>query len=552
MLYKNLCNYYERLESTTKNLEKRDIVCELLKSAKKEEIEELALASMGRVFPISVDKDLGIAGKMMEKIIASSFGASEQEVTKKYKELGDLGETAEYFSNNKKQETLIQQKLTVKKVYKNLKELPEITGKGSQKKKMDLIKELLVSSKPKEARYIVRTTLGEMRVGVGEGTVRDAIAKAFEVDKEKVESAFNLLTNYGKVAKLAKEKGEKGLEVVEMQIGKPIKVMLAENSSTLEEALEDAENPAIEYKYDGMRVELHKKDDKVKVFTRRLEDVTKQFPDIVKFSKEAIKVKKCIIEGEVVGLTPDKKELIPFQKLSRRIHRKYEIEEMIKAIPVRVELFDIIYKDEKNLMNKTQKERRKILEKTVKETNEVKIAKQLITDNLEKAQKFYKEALDAGHEGLMVKNLNAKYKPGKRVGYWYKVKPILETLDLVIIGAEWGTGKRGKWLSSYSLGIKDPETGNFLEVGKLGSGLTEEQLGEMTERLKPLIIESSGREVKIKPKIVIEVKYNEIQKSPNYSSGYALRFPRLERFREDKGPEDVDTTERLKKLYEKQ
>ncbi|MFB6075953.1 MAG: ATP-dependent DNA ligase, partial [Candidatus Aenigmatarchaeota archaeon] len=384
------------------------------------------------------------------------------------------------------------------------------------------------------------------------GTVRDSIAKAFDVEAEDVEYAHNLLTDYGKVAKIGKVEGEKGLKKVDLELGRPFKVILAENAPTLEEALEDAEDPAIEYKYDGMRTQIHKDGKDVTIFTRRLENVTHQFPDLANMVNESIAANKCIIEGEAVGLSPNGKDLVPFQKLSRRVHRKYDIEEMIDKIPVRLELFDVVYAEGENLMDKSQRERRKRLENIVEESDKVRLAKQLETEDIDRAQEFYKEALDAGQEGLMIKNLNAEYKPGKRVGYWYKVKPVLETLDLVIIGAEWGTGKRGNWLSSYSLGIKDPNTGNFLEVGKLGSGLTEEQLEEMTNRLKPLITESNGREVKIKPEVVIEVKYNEIQKSPNYSSGYALRFPRLESFREDKGPEDSDTTKRLISLYEKQ
>ncbi|MFB6088975.1 MAG: ATP-dependent DNA ligase, partial [Candidatus Aenigmatarchaeota archaeon] len=316
---------------------------------------------------------------------------------------------------NKRQRTLQSQKLTVGKVYDNLRKLPEVTGTGSQDRKKDLIKELLVSASPKEARYVVRTALGEMRIGVGEGTVRDSIAKAFDVEAEDVEYAHNLLTDYGDVSRISKVEGEGGLKEVDLELGRPFKVILAENAPTLEEALENAEDPAIEYKYDGMRTQIHKDGDEVTVFTRRLENVTHQFPDLVRMVKESIDTDKCIIEGEAVGLSSDGKELVPFQKLSRRVHRKYDIEEMINKIPVRLELFDVVYAEGKNLMDKSQRDRRGELEEIVKESDEVRLAKQLVTDDLEKAQKFYKEALDAGQEGLMIKNLNAEYKPGKRV-----------------------------------------------------------------------------------------------------------------------------------------
>ena len=553
MKYRRLAEYYERLESTTKNLEKIDIVAELFREAKKEDLEILALAVMGQVFPEYSEQEIGIASKLMRKVIASAYGVSEEEVLKHYRDSGDLGLTAEHFAKNKRQRTLGMKELTVEKVFENIRKLPEITGARSQERKIGIIKELLVSSSPKEAKYIVRTILGEMRVGVGEGTVRDAIAKAFGVSPQVVEDAYNLLTDYGEVALIAKEKGEEGLKNVSLQIGKPIRVMLAESTSSMEEALEKAENPALEYKYDGMRSQIHIKGDKIWIFTRRLEDVTEQFPDLVEMVRESVKSKECIIEGETIGLTPDRKKLVPFQKLSRRIKRKYGIEEMAKKIPVKLELFDAIYINGKNLMGMTQKERREALERIVNEVKgKVALARQLVTKDLDEANKFFDEAIREGEEGVMVKNQNAVYKPGKRVGYWYKVKSVMETLDLVIVRAEWGHGKRSGWLSSYTLACRDPETNELKTVGKMASGLTEEQLEDMTERLKDLIIGEKDREVIIKPKIVVEVMYNEIQKSPTYESGFALRFPRLKQIREDKSPHEADTIERISRLYEQQ
>ncbi|RLJ00814.1 MAG: DNA ligase, partial [Candidatus Aenigmatarchaeota archaeon] len=233
MKYRRLAEYYERLESTTKNLEKIDIVAELFREAKKEDLEILALAVMGQVFPEYSEQEIGIASKLMRKVIASAYGVSEEEVLKHYRDSGDLGLTAEHFAKNKRQRTLGMRELTVEKVFENIRKLPEITGARSQERKIGIIKELLVSSSPKEAKYIVRTILGEMRVGVGEGTVRDAIAKAFGVSPQVVEDAYNLLTDYGEVALIAKEKGEEGLKNVSLQIGKPIRVMLAESASSM-------------------------------------------------------------------------------------------------------------------------------------------------------------------------------------------------------------------------------------------------------------------------------------------------------------------------------
>jgi len=310
---------------------------------------------------------------------------------------------------------------------------------------------------------------------------------------------------------------------------------------------------AIEYKYDGMRAEVHKKGNEIWVFTRRLENVTKQFPDLVELCKKCLKPKECVVEGEVLAIDPKTGYPLPFQILSQRIHRKYNIDEMVKKIPIQMNLFDIVYLEGKMLFDKVFTERRKLLEKSVKVIpGKFQLAKQIVTDDLKKAEEFYKEALEAKQEGVFIKVLDSKYVFGRHVGGWYKIKPIMETLDLVIVAATWGEGKRSHWLSSYVLACRDPDTGEFLTCGMMGTGLTEEMFQTMTDTLKPLIVEEKGKEVKVKPKIVVEVAYQEIQKSPTYSSGYALRFPRLIRIREDKGPEEADTIERLINLYKSQ
>jgi len=298
-------------------------------------------------------------------------------------------------------------------------------------------------------------------------------------------------------------------------MGKPYIIMLGEKSPSLEEALNKYEEVMLEYKYDGIRTQIHKKGDDIKLFTRRLEDITNQFPDLVELVRKGIKCKDCIIEGETIGIDSENNQPIPFQQLSRRIKRKYDIKEMVKKIPVRIYLFDIVYVDGKNLVNESYKTRRKELEKIIKP--------------------------------IKNKYLQAKYQPGRRVGQWLKVKPILEPLDLAIIGAEHGTGKRLKWFGSFTLGcLKDPHSNQYLPCGKLGTGLTDEEFEELTKRLKPLIIQEEGREVKLRPEVIIEVAYEEIQKSPKYESGYALRFPRLIGFKNDRNlPNELEKLERL-------
>ncbi|MCK4306582.1 MAG: ATP-dependent DNA ligase, partial [Candidatus Eisenbacteria sp.] len=307
---------------------------------------------------------------------------------------------------------------------------------------------------------------------------------------------------------------------------------------------------AFEIKYDGMRIQIHKEGGKITIFTRRLDDVTKQFPEIVDYAKKCITAKNCLIEGEVVGINPQTGRPYPFQKLSRRIKRKYDIEEMAKKIPVEVNLFDIMYLEGETLIGVPFSERRKELEKIIKPVKgKFQLAEQVVTGDVKEAEKLFKKAIGMGHEGVMVKNLGAAYTPGSRVKHMYKVKPVQESLDLVIIGAIWGEGRRSKWLGSYILGAKDPETEEFIEVGKVATGLTDENLQTLTDMLKPLITREHVNRVEIKPKLVVEVGYEEIQKSPTYESGFALRFPRVVNIREDKGPEDATTTEQIAKLF---
>jgi DNA ligase-1 len=561
MKYSVLAEVYEKLESTSGKLEKTHTIANLLKETSKELLQKVVLLLNGSVFPSWSEEELGVADQLMIKSIVKAYGISEKEIVKSFKKTGDLGLVVEIFSKSKKQTTLGVRELSTEKVFENLQLIAKQTGGGSQDRKMNLIAELLAQAKSKEAKYVVRAALGELRIGVAEGIIRDAIAEAFNVSPDAVEKAWFLDPDYGEIAKIAKEKGEKGLQSVKIEIGRPMMVLLAEKAPSLEDAVNSFEKVALEYKYDGARMLIHKKEDKIMIFTRRLENITKAFPDVVEVCRKGLKAKECIVDGE--GLAIDKKtgKPLPFQMLSQRIKRKYDIGETAKGIPIELNLFDIIYLNGKTLFDTPLSERREMLAKTVKEIpGKLQLAKQIVTKDLKKAEKFYKEALEAGQEGLIVKNLEAKYQPGRRVaGGWLKVKPVLESLDLVIKGAIWGTGKRAGWLGSYILACRDPNTGDFLECGMMGTGVKEKKTApdditfkELTNILKPYIEFEKGNEVKIKPKVVVEVAYEEIQKSPTYSSGYALRFPRLLRVRWDKGPEEADDLERLERIYKVQ
>ena len=538
----------DRLEATQSRLEMTVIVAQLLKDAGRD-LSRVTLFVQGRAFPLWDSREIGVAQKTMTKCIATASGATQKKVEDTIAKLGDTGLAAEALLSKKVQTTLSQKRMTLAEIATMFDRMAAMQGSGSSEKKARHVVELLNSVAANEAKYLVRLLLGEMRVGVGEGIVRDAIAQAYGVPAEEVERAFSLINDYSEVAEISRDSGAKGLAKITMRLNRPLRPMLAQTVHSVAEALENGCN-AFEYKYDGMRMQAHIKGNAVRVFTRRLEDVTHQFPDVVAAIHASVKAKDAIIEGETVAVDRDEHPK-PFQLLSRRIKRKYGVDEMAKGIPVITYLFDCMYLNGEDLVAKSMKERRKALKKIVTETDRVRFSKTLVTGNAKDAEAFYKEALKLGHEGVMAKNLDAAYKPGSRVGYMYKLKPVTETLDLAIIGAEWGEGRRASWLGSYLLACRDPDTNAFLEIGRMATGMKDEQLEYLTEALKPFIEFERGKEVRLKPTIVVEAGYQEIQRSPTYSSGYALRFPRLVRIREDRAPEECDSLDRVASIYER-
>lgn len=581
MKYSVLVGVYERLEATTKRLEKTFILSEFLKTA--DDLDKVMLLVQGRVFPNWDQRELGMAAKLILKAVSVATGASLDKIDATWRETGDLGTVAVELTKNKSQSTLFSQPLSVQKVFENLRKLAELEGVGTVDRKVQLVAELLTSASPLESKYVIRIILGELRVGLGEGTVRDAIVWAFFADKAKVnynqqtnelvlsdedrliydkyvslvQEALDVANDFAEVAKIAKEKGEPGLHNLPLLPGKPVKVMLFQKAKDIADAFSIVGKPAAcEFKYDGFRLQVHRSAGKIRLFTRRLEDVTVQFPDVVKRIANQLKG-DFIIDAEVVGIDVQTKKYLPFQNISQRIKRKYDIEEMSKKFPVQVNIFDALYIDGRSLLKVPFVERRDALKKIVSESSDLKLAEQLVTDDEKAAESFYKSSLDAGNEGIMMKNLQGIYKPGSRVGYGVKVKPTMDTLEVVIVGAEWGEGKRGKWLSSFIIAVRDPETNSFVEIGRVGTGIKEKveegvSFEQLTQMLQPLIIEEKEREVRVRPEIVIEVDYEEIQKSPTYSSGFALRFPRLVKLREDRSPEDINTVDDIRILAESQ
>ncbi len=583
MEYKKLVELYSKIEATSKRLEKTYLVSEFLKRTDIDDLPRITLLLQGRLFPQHDESKLGVSTKTVVKALNKSLGISVDAIEKEWKRTGDLGLTAENLTKKKKQSTLFQQKITIAKVFSNLRRLPKMEGTGTVGQKIGLISELLTSASPEEARYIIRTVLEDLRVGIGEGVMRDAIVWAFfdesihvnyDAENRKIEpenrelynayteatqEAYDILNDFSEVAKIAKASGLKGLKQIEIQVGKPLKVMLYPKAAGIAEAFERVGRPAaIEFKYDGFRMQIHKSKGKVRLFTRRLDEVSDQFPEVVHYAEKLIDGNSYILDAEAVGFDVKTKKYIAFQNISQRIKRKYDIDKISKQFPVEMNVFDIISFEGENLLKKPFKERRKIIEKIVKpDPYKLVVAKQLVTSDDGEAEEFYKAALESGNEGVMFKNLDGIYKPGSRVGYGVKVKPVMESLDLVVVAAEWGEGKRSGWLTSFTLACYNPDTDEFLEMGKVGTGMKEKvELGvsfeQMTELLRPVIIKEKGRNITVKPMLVVEVNFEEIQKSPTYSSGYALRFPRVIRIRDDRSPDECSDLALVEDLYSTQ
>lgn len=570
MFYSKIASVYSRLEATTKKLEKVDIIAEFLREIKGERSRrDIVYLLQGSVFPESDSIVIGISEQTIIKAIAIASELSNEEVVEEWKRIGDLGEVAEK-EIEKSRNKQSKKDLDIEKVISSIRKIPDFEGKGTVEKKLLLIEELLLDAKPLEAKYLVRTLIGDLRVGVKEGVLRDAIIKACFGNKDEkdesdeikalVQKAYDLTSDFGLVYEYSCD-GVSRLREVSLMPGKPIKVMLFPKAENIEDAFRIVGSPAaFEYKYDGFRVIISKskKNEEIKIYTRRLEEVSKQFPDIVKYVKEYVSAETFIIDGEAVGYDPDTKEYRPFQEISQRIKRIYDIEKVEKELPVELVAFDLIYINGESLLEKPFLERRKALEKIIiKKPFKVSLSKQIITDDEKVVEKFYEEALEAGEEGIMGKNLSSPYKPGARIGYAVKLKPDAQEMDLVITKAEWGTGKRSGWLTSYTVSCLSGKNGDLLEVGKVSTGLKEkDELGlsfsDLTKLLKPLIISENGKEVIVKPEIIGMIQYQNIQKSPTYNSGYALRFPRIKRLVESvKKIDDIATIKEIEEDYEK-
>ena len=552
MRFRDLAYLCERLEATTKRNLMISMVADFLRRLDKEEIEPAISMMLGRPFPKWDPRKLDVSWATLSRVIQRLTGASWSDLSVAFRNTGDLGAAAKIIFENRKmqrQTTLFEKPLSILEVRNVLEAVAEASGHGSRERKERLIESLLGRALPIEVKYLIKIMVGEMRTGLQEGLMEAAVSKAFYISLKKIQVASMLTGDVAETAALCAKEGPDSLLKLKFKIFRPVKPMLAQMAEDPEEALkEHGGKTAFEYKLDGARIQIHKSGGKVRIFSRRLTDVTKSLPDIVEIIRQRVKPDEAILEGEVIAIGKSGNPL-PFQHLMRRFRRVYSIERMIEEIPVELYLFDIIYMNGESLISLPYVERRRKLEEAV---SGIFLTKQLITSNSKEAEHFLEEAINEGHEGLMAKRLNSPYIPGIRGKHWLKVKRTLEPLDLVIVAAEYGTGRRHEWLSDYYLAARDEETGEFLTIGKTFKGLTDREIEEMTKRLKQIAVEERGHVVIVKPQIVVEVAYNEIQKSPKYKSGMALRFARITRIRDDKGPEEADTIQRVRQIYEQQ
>ncbi|GGN87840.1 ATP-dependent DNA ligase LigA [Haloarcula pellucida] len=514
-----------------------------------DDLATLARFVQGRVFPAHESTTLDIGPRLCYEAIARAAGrnVSADDVEARLAERGEIGDVAASYDFGGQRGLAAfggggADALTVAEVARELTDLAAVAGDGSQETKVDVLFGLFNRCDPDEARYLARLVLSEMRIGVGDGTVRDAVAAAFDVPVDVVERALQVSNDYGYVAEVARDEGETGLDAIDLEVGRPVQAMLAQ-AGTVTGALEDWDDVAVEWKYDGARVQVHYDGEAARLFSRNMEDVTDPLPEVVATVEDALDV-PAILDGEVVAVADDGAPL-PFQEVLRRFRRKHDVAATREDVTVRLHLFDCLHVDGEDLLDASLRERHDRLAALF---DDGVVSDLWLSTDADEIGEVEADALEAGHEGIMLKDPDAAYTPGKRGKNWRKRKPDVETLDCVVTGAEWGEGRRANVLGTFELSVRTDD--GYAQVGNVATGITDAELDDLTARLEPHVTAEDGRSVAIAPEIVFEVGYEEIQTSTTYDSGYALRFPRFLAVREDKTPADADSLSRVERLAE--
>ncbi|MEM3185968.1 MAG: ATP-dependent DNA ligase [Conexivisphaerales archaeon] len=576
--YSELVKCYETMSNTTRRTELTEALVSFYKKTPIKVLKKATYLNQGKLYPDYLGIEIGVGERLTERAISIASGLSVEAVRQLYRKLGDLGSAAQQALESKKQYSLYKETLTISKVYDTLDQIAKTSGEGSVDEKLNLLSGLLSNADPAEAKYIVRTAIGKLRLGIADYTVLDALAIAFAGEKEyreDLERAYNLSSDLGEVAEAIASGGLKAVRSIKITIGRPVRPMLAERLSSAKEIIEKIGGQcSAEYKYDGERMQIHKNDENVSIFSRRLEVITHNYPDAVKLVQSSIKADRAILECEAVAVDLQTGELLPFQQLMHR-RRKYGVERAMEDIPVSLFFFDILMVDDKDYTIRPYTERRKKLQEIVEVGERVKVAPNIVTDHPEELERFMQQAIQDGCEGLVVKDLHSSYKAGARAFSWIKLKreyrsELTDTIDLAIVGAFHGRGRRTGVYGAFLLAAYDSEDDTFKTTSKVGTGFSDDDLKTITKELEqyklphrsPRVLSEMEADVWFQPALVIEVIASEITLSPIHTagrgrirqdSGLALRFPKFTgNIRRDKAAEDATTVNELVEMYNSQ
>ena len=578
MKFSIISDAFQQMEATTKRLELTDILVKLIQEIPEDVIAKAIYLIQGKLRPNFEGVELGIAEKLVMRAMSKSSGIPLKKIEDDYNKGGDLGQTAENILQQKIQTTFASEVITLEKVYDTLFKISKLEGKGSQEMKMKYVSSMLNDATPQESKFILKILLGTLRLGIAENTVMDALAIAFTGKKENreiIENAYNVSSDLGKVAEVISTGGVEEIEKFQIKLFSPIRPMLADRIKSGEETVEKfQEKFAAEYKLDGERAQIHKQKDKIEIFSRSLEIITSYYPDIVEKISKLIISEDVILEAEVVAMNSNSGDFLPFQELMNR-RRKYEIEEAVTKYPITVNFFDVLFSEGKNCMDMRYEERRELLEKIIKQDDFARLIPMSIIESKEQVLEVLENSINSGCEGLMLKHLDSTYRAGIRGSNWLKLKreyqnELGDSLDLVVVGAFFGKGRRTGKYGTLLLSTYNDEEDVFPSICKVGTGFTDESLDQLyqilspkvTLKKNPRIVSEMEADVWFEPELVIEIVASEITQSPIHKTaldkikegtGLALRFPKFTgKIRTEKNSEDASTDEEVIALYKVQ
>ena len=578
MKFSIISDAFQKMESTSKRLELTDILVKLIQEIPKDVISKAVYLIQGKLRPNFEGVELGIAEKLVMKAMSKSSGIPLKKIEDDYNKGGDLGQTAENILQQKIQTTFASETITLEKVYETLFKISKLEGKGSQEMKMRYVSSMLNDATPQESKFILKILLGTLRLGIAENTVMDALAIAFTGKKENrevIENAYNVSSDLGKVAEVLSTEGIEQIEKFQIKLFSPIRPMLADRIKSGEDTVKKfQEKFAAEYKLDGERAQIHKQKDTIEIFSRSLEKITSYYPDIVEKISKLIISDDVILEAEVVAMNSNSGDFLPFQELMHR-RRKYEIDDAVAKYPITVNFFDVLFSDGKNCMDIKYDERRKLLEKIIKQDDFARLIPMSVIESEEQVLEVLENSINSGCEGLMLKDLNSTYRAGTRGSNWLKLKreyqnELGDSLDLVVIGAFFGKGRRTGKYGTLLLATYNDDEDVFPSICKVGTGFTDESLDQLyqilspkvTLKKNPRIVSEMEADVWFEPELVIEIVASEITQSPIHKTaidkikektGLALRFPKFTgKIRTEKNAEDASTDEEVIALYKVQ